>query len=144
MYAISAACGYLIGSIAKVTVSYVTDPKGSKKKGFIRTFSETGGMPSGHSATVAALSTYVFLADSFWSASFGIAITFAIVVMTDAVNVRRATGENGIAIQKMLSKLQHKDVGVPHYARGHKPLEMLVGSLIGIIVGIVVWLISIN
>jgi acid phosphatase family membrane protein YuiD len=141
MYAIAAACGYLIASIAKVSISYIVDPNGSKKKGFVRTFSETGGMPSGHSATVMALATYVLLADGIWSASFGIAITFAIIVMTDAVNARRATGENGVAIQKMLSKLQHKDIDVPHYARGHKPLEMLVGSIIGVLVGLIVWLV---
>jgi acid phosphatase family membrane protein YuiD len=141
MYAVAAFAGYLIGSIAKVLVSYSVDPEGSRKKGFIKTFSETGGMPSGHSATVMALATYALLADGAWSASFGIAITFAIVVMTDAVNVRRATGENGIAIQKMLSKLQHKSIESPFYSRGHKPLEMLVGSLIGVLVGLLVWLV---
>jgi acid phosphatase family membrane protein YuiD len=139
MYAIAAACGYLVGSIAKVAVSYLTDPQGSKKKGFIKTFSETGGMPSGHSATVMSLATFALLADGAYSASFGIAITLAVVVMTDAVNARRATGENGLAIQKMLSRLQHKDIDIPHYARGHKPLEMLIGAIIGVLVGVLVF-----
>ncbi|MCL1929640.1 divergent PAP2 family protein [Candidatus Saccharibacteria bacterium] len=142
MYAIAAACGYLVGSIAKLAVSYITEPKESKKKGLVKTFSETGGMPSGHSSTVMALAAYVALADGVWSASFGIAITLAIIVMTDAVNVRRATGENGIAIKKMLSKSQYKDVEMPYYARGHKPLEMFVGGTIGVVVGLLLFVLT--
>ena len=142
MYIIAAVAGYIIGTIAKLIVSYTKDKKESKKRGFRRTLLETGGMPSGHSATVTALTTYILLADGIWSASFGISATFAIIVMIDAINVRRATGENGTAIQKILSKSQHNNIDIPHFAKGHKPLEMLIGATIGVIIGVIVFFLA--
>ena len=141
MYLIAAVLGWLLGSLAKIPVYYLTDPKYAKENGPIKIFFNTGGMPSGHSATVVALSTYTLLADGLWSVTFAIAAIFAVVVMTDAVNVRRATGENGLAIQKILLSLKQKNIAVPHYARGHTPTEVAAGGVIGVLAGLIVWLI---
>jgi acid phosphatase family membrane protein YuiD len=141
MYLIAILLGWFIGSIAKIPAGYILDSKDAKKRGLTKLFFDTGGMPSGHSSTVMALATYVYLADGLWSFNFAIAILLAVIVMTDAVNVRRATGENGKAINKLLSKLQQKDIQQPHFAKGHEPLEMLVGACIGAIIGAALWLV---
>src|SRR5436189_2649927 len=49
----------------------------------------TGGMPSSHSAIVAALATGVGLKDGFDSGSFAVAAVFAMIVTYDASGVRQ-------------------------------------------------------
>jgi acid phosphatase family membrane protein YuiD len=98
----------------------------------------SGNMPSAHSAGVTALATVVGLRDGFGTALFGIAFLFAAVVMYDAVMVRRSSGEQGIAIQKLI-KLSKADIALPRAAKGHTPAEVLVGIVLGIIIGLVVF-----
>jgi acid phosphatase family membrane protein YuiD len=144
MYLISIFLGWLVGSIAKIPAGYILDSKDAKKRKPLKLFFDTGGMPSVHSSTVMALTTYTLLADGPWSFNFAVAILFAAIVMTDAINVRRATGENGIVINKILSKLQQKDIQQPHFAKGHKPLEMCIGACLGVSIGVILWAISLN
>jgi acid phosphatase family membrane protein YuiD len=137
MYLLVAAVAYAVAQCAKMIGFYVKDRKRAQKEGFWRLFTESGGMPSGHSATVSALAVYVGLIDGLYSATFGIAAILAIIVMYDAQKVRRATGENGLAIAKLLEGLPgHKK---PYFARGHKPREVVVGAIIGVAVALIFW-----
>jgi acid phosphatase family membrane protein YuiD len=122
-----------------------------------REFFKSGGMPSSHSADVAALATAVGMLNGFGSALFAIALGFAGIVIYDAMHVRRATGEQGEVIKKIIERdakleqevsdiLNKKSAGKlrkPYFSRGHRPIEVLVGSLIGIAVGIVVTYLSV-
>jgi len=99
----------------------------------------SGNMPSAHTATVIALATLIGLEQGFGSAIFGLAALFAGVVMYDAVMVRRSSGEQGLAIQQLI-KEQKSKVALPRAAKGHEPLEVLVGALVGALVGLVVFL----
>jgi acid phosphatase family membrane protein YuiD len=118
-----------------------------------REFFKTGGMPSSHSAVVMALATTIGLLDGFGSATFAIAVVFAAIVITDATHVRRAVGEQGKVIKKVIerdAKLEQEVSTIlgkkriagklqkPYFARGHTPMEALIGSLVGVAVGIVV------
>ncbi len=100
----------------------------------------SGNMPSSHSATVVALVTVVGLRDGVSSAIFGVAALFAAIVMYDAVMVRRSSGEQGTAIKALL-KEQKSSVKVPRVAKGHEPLEVVVGAALGFAIGFVVFLI---
>ena len=102
---------------------------------------KSGSMPSVHSATSMALLTVVALKDGVESALFGIAALFTIIVMYDAVMVRRSTGEQGAAIEALI-KEQKSTVRPPRSAKGHEPVEVAVGMLFGLIVGIVVFLVT--
>jgi uncharacterized protein len=100
-----------------------------------RQFYLSGNMPSAHSATVVALATVVGLVEGVNSALFAVAILFAAVVMYDAVMVRRSSGEQGITILRLLKDLKSPIVP-PHVAKGHMPLEVLVGALLGFCIGL--------
>lgn len=99
----------------------------------------SGNMPSAHSASVMALVTVVALRDGTNSGLFAVAALFAAIVMYDAVMVRRSSGEQGIAIQKLI-KEQKSSVPLPRAAKGHTPVEVAVGALLGVIIGAVVFL----
>ena len=51
--------------------------------------------------------------------------------------VRRSSGEQGKAIQ-LLIKESKSTIQIPRAAKGHTPIEVLVGALLGAIIGVVV------
>lgn len=99
----------------------------------------SGNMPSAHSATVAALVTVIGLKDGVDSGLFALAALFAGIVMYDAVMVRRSSGEQGVAIQQLI-KEQKSSIALPRAAKGHTPVEVLVGACLGVVIGLVVFL----
>ena len=99
----------------------------------------SGNMPSAHSATGVALATVVGLRDGMDSAVFAVAALLAGIAMYDAVMVRRSSGEQGAAIQQLI-KEQKSSITLPRAAKGHTPLEVLVGALLGLMIGWVVFL----
>lgn len=99
----------------------------------------SGGMPSAHSATTVAMVVVIGLTDGIDSGLFGLAALLAAIVMYDAVMVRHASGTQGIAIHAII-KEQKSKVSVPRIARGHLPIEVVVGALLGWAIGLVVFL----
>lgn len=107
----------------------------------IRQLYLSGNMPSAHSATVMSMATLVGLINGFDSALFGVAIMTAAIVMYDAVMVRRSVGEQGLAIQELIKAAKNNErVVIPRSAKGHTPLEVIVGGVLGIVIGCVVFL----
>jgi uncharacterized protein len=99
----------------------------------------SGNMPSAHSATVTALVSLIALKDGVDTPLFALAALFGAIVMYDAVMVRRSSGEQGVAVQQLI-KEQGSKVALPRAAKGHTPLEVLVGALFGSGIGLVVFL----
>ncbi|MBC8452644.1 MAG: divergent PAP2 family protein [Spirochaetes bacterium] len=54
----------------------------------------TGGMPSSHSAAVAAISTCVGILHGTGSTFFAVTLVLSLVVISDAVGIRRAAGKH--------------------------------------------------
>jgi acid phosphatase family membrane protein YuiD len=100
-------------------------------------------MPSSHSASVVALTTLIGLRDGFGTAIFGLSALFALIVMYDAVKVRRSSGEQGEAIH-LLIKEQKSGVKPPRAAKGHTPVEVIAGASLGLVIGIVVFLATVK
>ena len=135
------ACSWIIAQLMKGIISAIVN----KKISLERLFGD-GGMPSGHSATVTALAVMCGLSPSggFDSALFGLATIFAIVVMHDALGVRREAGKQAISIIKIAELLN--DVLSEHdkYVKtdklkvlvGHTPLQVIVGALLGAAIAI--------
>lgn len=107
--------------------------------GHIRQLYLSGNMPSAHSATVAALLVVIALKDGVESGIFGLAALFTAIVMYDAMMVRRSSGEQGIAIQQLI-KERGSSITLPRAAKGHTPVEVVIGAIIGAIIGLVVFL----
>jgi hypothetical protein len=98
-----------------------------------RRFVETGGMPSSHAASVAALTTTVAVTDGVMSSLFGVTLYFSLVVMYDAAGLRRAAGQQARLLNRIVE--QHGD---PQSERklfellGHTPFEVMIGALLGV------------
>ena len=97
----------------------------------------SGGMPSSHTAFVAALTTMAGLKEGFDSLPFAICFVMMFIVMTDAIGVRRETGRQGSAINILMDWfMQETDPETENQdlkeRMGHSPLEVLVGFLWGI------------
>ena len=98
----------------------------------------SGGMPSSHSAAVVSMTTMIALRDGIASGLFGLAVLFALIVMYDALKVRRSSGEQGVAIRHLIKDMKSK-VELPRVALGHTPLEVSLGATLGFVVGIIVF-----
>jgi len=95
------------------------------------------GMPSGHSALMISLLTIVGLTQGVRSPLFAVATVFAIVVINDAVRLRRYLGQHGEVLNILVKDLKDDDVLDKKYPKlleniGHRFSEVLVGSGIGI------------
>lgn len=103
-----------------------------------------GGMPSSHSATVVALMVSIARQCGLGSPYFAIAFALAIVVMYDAMSVRRQAGEHAKALNIIIGQLfdvtknsDEKNMLFKE-ALGHTPLQVLAGTVLGFIVGFAV------
>ena len=106
----------------------------------LRVLAETGGMPSSHSAIVAALTTSVGRLNGVTSDTFAIALIFSIVVMYDAQGVRRAAGRQAAVLNRLVDDLMAQRGLQETRLRellGHTPVEVLVGAALGIAVGLI-------
>lgn len=116
-----------------------------------------GGMPSSHSALVCSMTLAMAKLVGFESPLFGLTFAFAMVVMYDAMGVRRAAGEQAKVLNKIIfSRLfdqlneeieqgfacregeerqenadQQKEL--KEYL-GHTPMEVLGGMLLGVLI----------
>ena len=92
-----------------------------------------GGMPSGHSATVTALAVTSGLEYSCASPAFAVCVVLAIIVMHDAMGVRREAGRHAKAINELLETLssqQEPDVKLKEFL-GHTPMQVCCGAVLG-------------
>ena len=103
----------------------------------------TGGMPSSHSAGVAAAATSVGIIDGWGSTTFAIATALATIVMYDATGVRRAAGLHAEYLNVIVKELSHifKQDGEEQKALktllGHSYLQVAAGMVQGIIVALI-------
>ncbi len=102
----------------------------------LRRFVETGGMPSSHAASVAALSASVGLENGFRSLLFGVTLYFSLVVMYDAAGLRRAAGRQAAILNRLIDEhFAHPERETQRLMEllGHTPLEVLTGAIIGVL-----------
>lgn len=128
---------WILAQIMKMLISTIVT-----KKFDIRRLLGDGGMPSGHSATVTAVAIGIGMEHGFQSTLFALASIFAVVVMRDAMGVRRETGKQAVAINKLLENMKEKNINVSSEDSlkefiGHTPLEVLCGCLLGTLTAVV-------
>ena len=141
------ACSWIIAQLLKAIINAITN----KKFSLDRLFGD-GGMPSGHSATVTALATMSGLTKGFDSVEFAIAAIFAIVVMHDALGVRRETGKQAVSIIKIAELLndyfsehdEHIKTDKLKVLVGHTPLQVVMGALLGATISLAYYFIAIG
>ena len=92
-----------------------------------------GGMPSGHSATVTAMATTSALEYGLASPIFAVTAIVAIIVMHDAMGVRREAGKHAKVLNDLMLSLSHDapPEDVLKEFLGHTPLQVCFGALLG-------------
>jgi len=97
---------------------------------------ETGGLPSAHSALVTGLTTGVGIHEGFQTTAFAISMVFSLIVMYDALSLRREAGKHADILNELLLLHTIRDAFKEREALkellGHTPLEVLAGAILGV------------
>ena len=112
-----------------------------------------GGMPSGHSATVSAMTMMSFLHYGVGSFEFAVTAMLAIIVMHDAMGVRLETGRQAEIINEMkalfdeiIDEFNTEDTLEKKFQKvfseeklkeyvGHTPVQVIAGCILGLFIG---------
>jgi len=116
--------------------------KSNKQKPNLKNITAYSGMPSGHSAMVVSLATTIGLVEGLASPLFAISIILAVIVIRDALGIRRYLGEHGRVLNIMVRDLKQDHLLDEHYPHllenvGHTPAQAIVGSLIGFVISVI-------
>jgi acid phosphatase family membrane protein YuiD len=103
-------------------------------------------MPSSHSSSVSALAAYTATRYGVRTPAFAISAMLGIIVMYDAMNIRRHAGEIAVQVNDLdedMERLAGREPGIYHKRRrerlkeslGHQPREVAAGSVLGAVIG---------
>ncbi len=136
---VSCLAAWLSAQVIKTILVFIT----TKKLDLQRMFG-AGGMPSAHSAMVTALTITVGEISGVSSVEFAISVVFTLVVIYDAMGVRRQAGEHAKMLNRVAYTLEQENQNneSPILMKfdelkellGHTPLEVLGGIVLGILV----------
>lgn len=139
---VSAALGWMVAQVLKTIIHMILT-----KQFVAERMVGSGGMPSSHSATVCALATATGMECGARSPEFAITIMLAIIVMYDAMGVRRETGKQGRVLNEMLEIFTNMGKEISPEKRlkefvGHTPLQVLMGAILGIAIAVIlgIWM----
>ncbi len=133
---ISAASGWIVAQIFKFCTGIFKIKKFSVKEFLFG----TGGMPSSHTAAASALACACAIQYGLGSVSFAISAVLMMIVMRDAMGMRRQVGEHAKALNLIFQELVEakNDKNLTQKAldelAGHTPLQVFAGLLVGIVV----------
>lgn len=122
----------------------------------VDTLFTTGGMPSSHTSCVVTLVSMIAAYDIVYrgclSYNFCVALTFAAIVIHDAMGVRFEASKhakilNNLVVDEDLKTKQELGYGTKGQLKellGHRGLEVLGGLIFGVVIAIIFALIFIN
>ncbi len=124
----------IAGGIAQIIKFFIST---NKLKPNLKNLMAYSGMPSSHSAAVISLATIIALYEGLSSPIFAISLIFAIVVVRDALGLRRYLGQHGKILNVLVKDLKDDellDARYPHLLEkiGHTPWQVLIGGIIGL------------
>jgi acid phosphatase family membrane protein YuiD len=131
---ITTIIAWIIAQAIKVIIGFIRE-----KRFNFRWFVGTGGMPSSHAAGVSALATSVGITFGFDSALFAVTLIFTLVVLFDAQGVRRQTGKQAEALNKILDDIYWKKRIQEDRLKellGHTPVQVFAGIALGIVIAL--------
>ena len=127
-------CAWALAQLLKVLIILVRE-----KRLDLRFFVSSGGMPSAHSALVAALATSIAFTEGIESVAFGIAVVLALIVTYDATDVRQSVGQQSAVLNRIVHELRLRRP-VAELERdlrefiGHTPFQVVIGIALGVVV----------
>ncbi len=131
---LTVSISWLLAQTVKVAIGVIRE-----KRFNFKWFVGTGGMPSSHAATVSALAVSVGLTFGFSSSFFAMAFFFAFIIMFDAQGVRRQSGRQAEALNKIIEDIYLKR-GIKQERLiellGHTPIQVFAGAALGVLVAL--------
>ena len=133
---VTAVSGWLVAQVLKTIIDMALSKSFNPER-----LVGSGGMPSSHSSTVCALTTAASYRYGVGSFEFAISFVLSMIVMYDAMGVRRETGKqakllNSILLENPLKLngeiLQEK---LKEYV-GHTPLQVAAGAILGVLLAV--------
>jgi acid phosphatase family membrane protein YuiD len=129
----SAACSLIVVQLLKTLLNVFKLKKTDFKEAILIFLWRTGGMPSSHSAIAVSISSSIAMTEGF-SNLFILSLFLSLIVIRDALGVRRSSGLQAKALNRLGSEvgsrlgLEYEPVREVH---GHTWPEVLVGALLG-------------
>lgn len=135
---LAAVLGWLVAQVLKTIIHMIVNRQFVAER-----MVGGGGMPSSHSATVCALATATGMKYGGGSFEFAVTVMLAIIVMYDAMGVRRETGIQGRILNEMLDIFTKMGKEISAEAKlkelvGHTPLQVLMGAILGITIAVLI------
>lgn len=133
---VSAVTGWLVAQVLKTIIDLSLNKNFNPER-----LVGSGGMPSSHSATVCALTCAALIRYGVGSFEFAVCFTLSMIVMYDAMGVRRETGKQAKLLNTILSQHPFKINGellqekLKEYV-GHTPLQVFAGAVLGILLAL--------
>ncbi|HJB07454.1 MAG TPA: divergent PAP2 family protein [Candidatus Enterocloster faecavium] len=133
---VSAVLGWIVAQGLKTLIDFALNKSFNKER-----LVGSGGMPSSHSATVCGLTTAAVIKYGAGSFEFAISFVLSMIVMYDAIGVRRETGKQAKLLNSILMEnplklsaevLQER---LKEYV-GHTPLQVVAGALLGVLLAV--------
>ena len=95
-------------------------------------------MPSSHTALVTALSSTIGVKEGVSSDLFIFSIFYAMIVIRDAMGVRRSSGLQARVLNDVVAKMA-ETMQIPFKpvkeVQGHTPIEVFAGIIVGVLIG---------
>lgn len=139
---ICAIAGNLSAQIIKPFANYIVTGKWN-----FGLLVSAGNFPSAHAATVFALTSAVAIKEGLDSTYFAIAVSLAVLIAYDAMNVRYYAGQNIQLTKQLVTDLQSFspfNFKAPIYLSkmkdvlGHKKVEVVSGAVLGILIPFII------
>ena len=132
---IAAVAAWLAGQLLKFPLEYILN----KRWNWGIMFS-SGGLPSSHSALVTAVALSIGFQDGFDTSIFALAVAIGMIVIYDAVGVRRQAGIHAERINEIMKnfiesrRFPEEDL---KEMLGHTPFEVITGVILGVLISLV-------
>jgi acid phosphatase family membrane protein YuiD len=134
---LSAVTSWFLAQVVKAAIMLLKANRRSGREILETIAWRTGGMPSSHAALVSAMTTSLAFKEGLQSNLFAVSFFFSLIIMRDAMGVRRSSGIQGKSLNSLGRNLVER-FGVEYHpvkeVQGHAPLEVVIGALLGIFI----------
>jgi acid phosphatase family membrane protein YuiD len=134
---LSAVTSWFLAQLVKAVVALLKTRRRGGRELLATIAWRTGGMPSSHAALVSSVTVSIAVREGISSNLFVFSFFMALIIMRDAMGVRRSSGIQGRAFNnlgRVLAERMKIDFHPVKEVLGHTPLEVVIGALLGIFI----------
>ena len=136
---LSAFFSWFIAQLVKTVIDIARHRSRTSSEAVSTMFWKTGGMPSSHSSLVTALATALGFEYGPGSPIFTLSLFYGVLIIRDALGVRRSAGVQARTLNEIGAQLQEK-LGIAYRpvkeVSGHTPTEVAVGVALGFFIAV--------